>query len=106
MTLDVFYKVVGLGNTVFLKHLIRKGRMPAKEIHTPKTKALQICIASADSAAFNAKFVTLRTLAKAKGTTWQKLSSTLHTKGIAPFSPDGTNCGNIYLRETAEAALI
>jgi hypothetical protein len=105
MNLEVFAKVVGLGKVACLTRLIRKGHTSSTEMQNPKTKAFQPYITSADSAAFNAKFVTLGTLAKAKGTTWQKLSSTLRAKGIEPFSPDGANYGNIYLRETVEAAL-
>jgi hypothetical protein len=45
------------------------------------------------------------TLAKANATTWQQLSGKLRTKGVAPFSPDGADYGNIYLRTKAEAAL-
>ena len=72
-------------------------------MRNPKTKAMQPYITSRDAAAFHDKFVTLRTLSKAKGAPWQSLAARLKRAQITPFSPDGTDYGQIYLKAQVEA---
>ncbi|MDE3078995.1 MAG: hypothetical protein KGI94_03050 [Paracoccaceae bacterium] len=105
MSFEAFAKTVGLAQPAHLKRLVRNGHMPATEMHNPKTKAMQLYITAADAQVFYARFVTLRTLAKNRGVTWQKLSAVLREKGVMPFSPEGIDYGNLYLRAEAEAAV-
>ncbi|MBU2865991.1 TniQ family protein [Pacificibacter marinus] len=99
MSLHLFSKAIGLGQPVFLNRLVKNGHVPATQIRNPKTKARQRYITDDDARAFHAKFVTLRTLSKAKGTTWQRLSAQLRQANISPFSPDGVDYGYVYLKE-------
>ncbi|NVK47127.1 MAG: TniQ family protein [Rhodobacteraceae bacterium] len=99
MSLQLFAKTIGLGQPVFLNRLVKNGHTPATQIQNPKTKALQRYITDEDARAFHAKLVTVRTLAKARGTTWQMLSARLRQAEITPFSPDGMDYGYVYLKE-------
>ncbi|WP_253949362.1 hypothetical protein [Mangrovicoccus sp. HB161399] len=105
LSLELFAKSVGLGQQVFLNRLVRNGHVPSTEIRNPRTKAVQRYITKEDAAVFHDRFVTLRTLAKANGTTWQSLAPRLREAGVLPFSPDGADYGNLYLRAEAEGVL-
>lgn len=106
MSIEVFSKGVGLSDPACMGRLVKFGHTPSTEMQNPKTKALQNYISKADAEEFHAKFVTLRTLAKTHGASWQKMSGELREKGIAPFSPDGRNYGNLYSKSDADAALV
>jgi hypothetical protein len=105
MSMELFAKTVGLGNPVHMHRLVRNGHVSSTEFRNPRTKAIQKFIAPNDAASFYDRFVTLRILSKAKGTSWQALSSKLRDAGVTPFSPDHVEYGNIFLRHEAEAAL-
>jgi hypothetical protein len=105
ISLEVFSKSVGLGRPVHMNRLILNGHTSATKIRNPKTKALQRYITKKDAEAFHTKFVTLRTIAKSKEMSWQKASGQLKAKGVAPFSSDGADYGNLYLKSEADAAL-
>ena len=105
MSMELFAKTVGLGNPVHMHRLVRNGHVSSTEMRNPRTKAMQKFIAPKDAAAFYDRFATLRILSKAKGTSWQSLSSRLRGAGVIPFSPDHVDYGNIFLRLEAEAAL-
>ncbi|WP_339696216.1 hypothetical protein [Celeribacter baekdonensis] len=105
MSMELFAKTVGVGNLVYMHRLVRNRHVSSTEMRNPRTKAMQKFIAPKDTAAFYDRFVTLRILSKAKGTSWQSLSSRLRAAGVIPFSPDHVDYGNIFLRHEAEAAL-
>jgi hypothetical protein len=105
MSIEVFSKSVGLANPVFLNRLIKNGYTSATKMSNPKTHALQRYIAKADAIAFREKFMTLRILAKSRGESWQKLSGALKAANVLPFSPDGQDYGNLYLKSEVETAL-
>lgn len=105
MSIEVFSKSVGLANPVYLNRLIRNGHMTATKIRNPKTRALQRYITNKDAAAFHGKFMTLRTLAKSQGTSWQKITAALRANNVSQFSPDGKDYGNLYLKADVEIAL-
>lgn len=105
LSLEKFAKIVGINNPVHLNRLVNNGHVPTTNMRNPKTKAMQRYITSQDAAVFHKKFVTLRSLSKSQGSSWQSISSKLRTAGIRPFSPDGTEYGNVFLKNEAEAAL-
>lgn len=104
MSLELFAKTVGIGQPSHLNRLVRNGHTPATELRNPRTNALQLYITSEDSHAFHEKFVTLRTLAKVKGITWQKLAASLRKQGVSRFSPDGADYGNLFLKADTDQA--
>ncbi|WP_167683670.1 TniQ family protein [Parasedimentitalea denitrificans] len=105
MSLRLFAETVGLGNPVYLSRLVRDGHVSTTEMRNPRTKAMQRFIAPHDAAAFHNRFVTLRVISKAKGTSWQSLSHHLRRAGVMPFSTDNADYGNIYLKKDVEAVL-
>jgi hypothetical protein len=105
MSIEVFSKSAGLANPVYLNRLIKNGHTPATKMRNPKTHALQRYIAKADAIAFRDKFMTLRILAKSRGESWQKMSGALKAANVVPFSPDGKDYGNLYLKTEVETAL-
>jgi len=74
-------------------------------MRNPKTKALQRYFTNGDVETFHEKLVTLRTLARSKGESWQRISVALKAKGVLRFSPEGKNYGNLFLKSEAEAAI-
>lgn len=106
MSIELFGKSVGANQLPAFRRLVVRGHTPSTKMRNPTTKALQQYITAQDAAAFNAKFVTLRTLAKAAGTSRQRASADLREAGIKPYSPDGEDYGNIYLRNDVGTILI
>ncbi|WP_186009220.1 TniQ family protein [Tropicibacter naphthalenivorans] len=105
LSLELFTKSVGLAQPVFINRLVKDGHVPSTEMRNPRTKAMQRYITEKDAAVFHARFVTLRTLAKAHGVTWQSLAPKLRNAGVLPFSPDGIDYGYLYLKSEVESAL-
>lgn len=105
LSIEHFSKGVGLAQPVHLNRLIKNGHTTATEFRNPKTKALQLFITNDDAKSFHAKFVTLRTLAKDRETSWQNVFGKMRAQGVAPFSPDGVDYGNIYLRSDVDTAV-
>ncbi|WP_349540478.1 TniQ family protein [Sagittula sp. NFXS13] len=105
LSLELFAKSVGLAQPVFLNRLVRDSHVPSTEMRNPRTKAMQRYITGKDAAVFHARFVTLRTLAKARGVAWQKLAAKLRDAGVLPFSPEGVDYGYLYLRSEVERIL-
>ena len=105
MSLELFAKSVGIANPVYLNRLVKHGHVSTSEMRNHRTLALQRCIASKDAAAFHARFITLRILAKARGETWQMLARKLRDAGVSTFSADGIDFGPVYLKAEVEAAL-
>ncbi len=103
MSLEIFAKNVGIRQPVFLSRLVMNGHTSATELLNHRTKVRQRYITSQDADAFHAKFVTLRTLSEAQGTSWQKMSRMLQVEKVTPFSPDGQDYGNLYLKSEAES---
>ena len=105
LTLETFAKSVGISQPARLRRLINQGHTPATRMRNPKTRAHQPYITTEDADAFQERFFTTRTMAKAFGRSWQSLSAELRQKGVAPFSPDGIDYGPIYLRDAVCRAL-
>ncbi|MFT5864621.1 MAG: hypothetical protein ACI82I_000350, partial [Gammaproteobacteria bacterium] len=104
LSIEFFSKGVGLAQPVHLNRLIKNGHTTATELRNPKTKALQLYITDDDAKTFHAKFVTLRTLAEGRETSWQNVSRKLKARGTTSFSPDGVDYGNLYLKSDADTA--
>lgn len=105
LSLELFTKSVGLARPVYLNRLVKDGHVPSTKMRNPRTKAMQRYITEKDAAVFHTRFVTLRTLAKAKGVTWQSLAPKLRDAGVLPFSPEGVDYGYLYLKSEVERAL-
>jgi len=99
LSLERFAKSVGIANPTYLKRLVTHGYVQATGQINPRTKANQDFISERDAAAFHKRFFTLRTMSVHYGVTWQKLAAELRLRGIRPYSPDGLDLGNIYLRD-------
>jgi hypothetical protein len=100
-SIELFAKTVGLRPTAAMK-LIRGGHIPTTAGQNPKTKAAQRFLSPEDLAAYHARFVTLRALARHLGKSWQLLNAELTSDSIAPFSPDGMELGAIYEWDSLE----
>lgn len=102
MTIESFARSIGL-KPPQAGRLIKKGHTPATIARNPRTLAEQHYMRDTDIAAFNAKFVTLRELALARGQSWQSLRALLNEKEVPVFSPDGLDYGLLYRRKTLDA---
>lgn len=105
MSIEVFGKAVGANHLLGLRLLVMNGHTPATSMRNPKTNALQHFFSTDDTTAFHARFFTLRTLSKFSGMSWQRSAAFLKEAEILPFSPDGADYGNIFLRGEVEIAL-
>ena len=105
MSIEVFGKAVGANQLPGLRRLIVNGHTSATSLRNPKTNAVQHYFSAEDTIAFHARFFTLRTLLKFSGMSWQRSGAFLKDVGILPFSPDGLDYGNLFLRSEVEAAL-
>ncbi|MFK7874321.1 MAG: hypothetical protein AB8B71_00870 [Paracoccaceae bacterium] len=105
MSIEVFGKAVGANQLPALRRLVVNGHTPATSLRNPKTNAVQHYFSPEDTIAFHANFFTLRTLSKFSGMSWQRSGAFLKSADILPFSPDGVDYGNIFLRSDVEAAL-
>ena len=105
MTVSAFASSVGL-KTSQVHRLIREGYLPSTVAPNPVRRAVQPYLSAADRAAFEARFVTVRTLALELSDTWQQLKDRLEAADLQTFSPDGTDFGPVYERCDVEAALV
>jgi hypothetical protein len=105
MSIEVFGKAVGANQLPGLRRLVVNGHTSATSLRNPKTHAVQHYFSAEDTIAFHARFFTLRTLSKFSGMSWQRSGAFLKDVGILPFSPDGVDYGNLFLRSEVEAAL-
>ncbi|MCE6949790.1 hypothetical protein LAZ29_02485 [Cereibacter sphaeroides] len=104
-SIELFAKSVGLLPPSRLRRLILAGFASATMLRNPRTKADQLYITEEDAEAFHRVFLTSRTMAKELGRSWQSLGAELRAKGVQPFSPDGGDYGQLYLRFDVAAAL-
>ena len=74
-------------------------------MRNPRTNAMQIYISQSDGDAFHSKFYTLRSMSSQFDRSWQRLTADLADAGITPFSPDGSNYGNIFLKDEVDQHL-
>lgn len=100
-SVELFAKTAGLRPAAAMA-LVRGGHIPTTAGFNPKTKAPQRFLCAGDLAAYDARFVTLRRLAKLLGKSWQQLNAELAAVNIAPFSPAGVDLGAIYEWQTLE----
>ncbi|OSP53531.1 hypothetical protein BV911_17525 [Pseudoruegeria sp. SK021] len=103
ISIEIFARQCGLKASPAMR-LVRNGHTPSTQARHPKTGALQRFLAPADIAAFHARFVTLRALAVELAMPWQTLRVRLADKSVLPFSPDGSDYGALYERDTINAA--
>ncbi len=105
MSIEVFGKAVGANQLPALRRLVVNGHTSATSMRNPKTNAVQHYFSAQDATDFHKRFFTLRTLSKHSGMSWQRSGAFLKEVGVMPFSPDGVDYGNIFLRDEVEAAL-
>ncbi|AHD03320.1 hypothetical protein METH_20980 [Leisingera methylohalidivorans DSM 14336] len=82
-----------------MRRLVINGHTPATKMKTPRTNAELFSSTSENIDAFHRKSLTPRTLAKDLGRSWKGVSAEVRARAIEPFSPDGADFGNLYLRE-------
>jgi hypothetical protein len=97
---------VGLRDGGHFLALLAAGHSPARRMTHPRTGVERLHMSPADIAAFHRRFLTLRTIAKAFGTTrGSAILARLDAAGVRRFSPGGVDHGPIWLRAEVEAAL-
>ena len=105
MSIEVFGKAVGANHLPGLRRLVMNGHTSATSMRNPKTNAVQHYFSAQDATAFHTRFFTLRTLSKHSGMSWQRVGAFLKEAGVMPYSPDGVDYGNLFLRDEVELAL-
>jgi hypothetical protein len=105
MSIEVFGKAVGANHLPGLRRLVMNGHTSATSMRNPKTNAVQHYFSAQDATAFHTRFFTLRTLSKHSGMSWQRAGAFLKEAGVMPYSPDGVDYGNLFLRDEVELAL-
>lgn len=104
-SIELFAKSVGARQLPAFRRLIMKGYSPSTKIRNPRTNIMQHYISQSDGKAFHSKFYTLRSMSSQFDRSWQRLTAELTDAGIKPFSPDGTNYGNIFLKDEVDQHL-
>ena len=104
-SIEVFSKSVGMNQPSKMRRLIRNGFQQATLLKNPRTKADQFSLTVQDISKFHAEFQTSRTIALHYDRSWQSVCAELKSKKVRPFSPDGADYGNIYLRSDVTSAL-
>ena len=105
ISIEIFAKSVGARQQTEFRRLITRGHTPSSKIRNPRTNTEQLYISLSDAEAFHAQYYTLRTMSSKFGRSWQRLSAELAAASVKPFSPDGTNFGNIYLKSEVDHCL-
>jgi len=104
-SIELFAKSVGARQLPAFRRLILKGHSPSTKIKNPRTNALQHYISQSDAEAFHSKFYTLRSMSLLFDRSWQRLTADIADANIKPFSPDGVNYGNIFLKDEVDQHL-
>lgn len=81
------------------RRLVMAGLTPSTQLRNPASGAMQHYISPQDLEVFHTRYVTLVTLAKEMGVHWQKLSAPFRKLDLAKFSHEGSDFGQLHLRE-------
>lgn len=101
-TAAAFGRSVGIrGNQAFIR-LVRAGLTPASHTVVTKSGLKRFYVTESDISEFHERFVTQATMAAEYDVAWRTLVSRLHAGGVAPFSSESEEFGNLYLRADVE----
>ena len=105
LSLAVFGRAVGIRDGQALRALVEAGHIQAVEQLNPATHRMQFNVTDEGVAAFQRTFLTPTAIGTEFGLDWNTARVILKAGGVRPFSPDGRNCGSIYLHREVELCL-
>ena len=105
MTAAAFDRSIGKRGEGLFERLSAADHTPSSRIPHPKWGGVRTYVSQVDQEAFHARFITPSTMAKEFDEDRREILSKLNAAGIAPFSPNVEDYGQLYLRSEVEGVL-